>query len=442
MALIKIKASDEDGNLPVDNTIKDGILTERLNSNREIKYPVKIDPTWQVGTGTDDAYRRIETDNFWNLTDNNITVGAYNGTYYEYGGGMRFTNITIPQGATITEAYLTLRCSNTGQGATNSRISAEDVDDAPTFADNKTTFDTRWAARTTARVDWDAIPDWTLNNDYNSPEIKTVIQEIVDRGGWSSGNDIVIFWDDFEDRSTLGSGSEPRRFAWSYDGTSTYAPKLVVTIAGIPTTYGLTAAVSVDRNIDWDRATLPGLSIAVTILKGLWRAIATSTNLAVSATISRFMIFTRSTSPGLTIATTINRVISFVRSTAPGLTVSTTIDRFISYTRSTAANLTISATVARTVVYTKTIASNLSAAVTIIRGFGHTVRTTANLVISATVKTGFAYKVSTSTNLAVSVIIHYCTVLKELARVAISRIKSSRLNMGRLPTWRKRRNCE
>ena len=252
-SLIKIKASDEDGNLPVDNTIKDGILTERLNSNREIKYPVKIDPTWQVGTGTDDAYRRIETDNNWNLTDINITVGAYNGTYYEYGGGMRFTNITIPQGATITEAYLTLRCSNTGQGATNSRISAEDVDDAPTFADNKTTFDTRWAARTTARVDWDAIPDWTLNNDYNSPEIKTVIQEIVDRGGWSSGNDIVIFWDDFEDRSTH---AERRHHAYAYEGSSTYAPKLIITYGAA----GIKAQINIGDN--WKEATAAKINIS------------------------------------------------------------------------------------------------------------------------------------------------------------------------------------
>jgi len=107
----------------------------------------------------------------------------------------------------------------------NSRISAEDVDDAATFSSDSSAFDARWAARTTARVDWDNIGAWTLNTDYNSPDIKTVIQEIVDRAGWASGNDIVIFWDDFDDRSTHNTSRW--RLAYSYT-TPASAPKLYI----------------------------------------------------------------------------------------------------------------------------------------------------------------------------------------------------------------------
>jgi len=140
---------------------------------------------------------------------------------------MRFTNITIPPGATIVHAYLTLRASSNKTGTIcNTRISAEDIDDAPTFADGGAAFDARWANRTTARVDWDAIPAWTLNTDYNSPEIKTVIQEIIDREGWVSGQDIVIFWEDYEDRSTHAAGCF--RGGYSYDSSITYAPKLII----------------------------------------------------------------------------------------------------------------------------------------------------------------------------------------------------------------------
>ncbi len=192
-------------------------------------YPMFIDTDIspqpaQVGASTDDCYRRLTTD-VWDLVNQNQRVGAASTSLYQYGGGMRFLNITIPQGDTIDVAYLTLRARGSRSGAAcNSRISAEDVDDAITFADDSAAFDTRWAARTTARVDWDGIEAWTGDVDYNSPEIKTVIKEIVDRGSWVSGQDIVIFWDDFEDRSTHASNNF--RSGYSYNGSTTYAPKL------------------------------------------------------------------------------------------------------------------------------------------------------------------------------------------------------------------------
>lgn len=191
--------------------------------------------TRQVGASSDDAHRRL-SDDFWNLGNYYVGVGAHDETYHEYGDGMRFTNITIPQGETINEAYLILRCNGSRSGTVcNSRISAEDVDDAPTFADDKAAFDTRWAARTTARVDWDAIPAWTVDVDYNSPEIKTVIQEIVDRGGWASGQDIVIFWDDFEDRSDHNVNAH--KIADSYDTIDGVAPQLYIKYA-VPVVVG------------------------------------------------------------------------------------------------------------------------------------------------------------------------------------------------------------
>ena len=183
----------------------------------------------QVGASTDDVGRRLTT-SYWSVTVGANWAGGPGAdkTMYKYGSGMRFTNITIPQGATITAAYLTLRSSHSYSGTTvNTRISAEDVDDAATFADDAAAFDTRWADRTTARVDWDSIPAWTQDTDYDSPEIKTVIQEVINRANWSSGNDIVIFWEDFDDRSSHNFYANRR--GYSYNESADYAPKLTVT---------------------------------------------------------------------------------------------------------------------------------------------------------------------------------------------------------------------
>jgi hypothetical protein len=179
----------------------------------------------RVGASTDDAYRRLTAD-YWSLTNVANPAGHGSVTAYQYGCGMRFLNITIPQGATIDTAYMIFKSVYEDHGSIiKTRISAEDVDNAVTFADNSSTFDTRWAARTTARVDWDDIPWWDAAEqgaDTTSPEIKTVIQEVIDRDGWSSGNAIVIFWEDFENRT--GNYNDARRRAYSYDGSADDAP--------------------------------------------------------------------------------------------------------------------------------------------------------------------------------------------------------------------------
>jgi len=221
-------ASDDEDELPLETTFVDGILTERLPSLlRPTKGNIKIDPTWQVGASTDDCEYRA-SDAWWNLACPYNTVGYNTAGSNRWGGGMRFTNVTIPQAATITAAYMTLRSYITRTANTvKSRISAEDVDDAPTFANSAGGFVARWNNRTTARVDWDAIPAWTLDSDYNSPEIKTVIQEVIDRASWASGNDIVIFWEDYDGRTTAATAC--LRQGYSYDGSTTYCAKLVIT---------------------------------------------------------------------------------------------------------------------------------------------------------------------------------------------------------------------
>ena len=183
-------------------------------------YPVFIDTDVdeQVGTSTDDCLRRLVS-SYWSLTHGTLRAGCTSAEYYQQGSGMRFDNITVPKGATIGAAYITIYAYEDGSTTTvNSKVSAEDVDDAPTFADDSAAFDARWANRGTP-VDWDGIGTWTAGQPYNSPEIKTVIKEIVDRGSWASGNAIVIFWEDFDNLSSVGA----RRYGKSYDNSTSDA---------------------------------------------------------------------------------------------------------------------------------------------------------------------------------------------------------------------------
>ena len=100
---------------------------------------------------------------------------------------LRFSNVTIPQGATITSASITMQAYQSNSSAGYIKIKGIDED-------NTSSFDSNPFARTatSATIDWD-IGSVTANNTYTSSSITTIVQEIVNRGSWSSGNAMGFF---------------------------------------------------------------------------------------------------------------------------------------------------------------------------------------------------------------------------------------------------------
>lgn len=129
--------------------------------------------------------------------------------------GFRFQTINVPQGATITNAYLGFTAAASSSNTANMVIRGEDSDDADAFA--ATTSNISGRTQTTASVNWSSIPAWTLGSAYQSPDITSVIQEIVSRTGWCGGNDMALI---------LSSTSDAERIAWAYDGDTASAPTL------------------------------------------------------------------------------------------------------------------------------------------------------------------------------------------------------------------------
>lgn len=134
----------------------------------------------QIAASADDAQQSADT---VTLGDNNINISAT--TQY---GGFRFNNVTIPAGATINSADITLTTYSDSYDDPDTTIYGEDIDDAPAFT--TTTNNISGRTLTTASVAWTATNIGTANKA--SPDIKSIIQEIIDRPGWTSGNDIAI----------------------------------------------------------------------------------------------------------------------------------------------------------------------------------------------------------------------------------------------------------
>ncbi|MBC8468859.1 MAG: hypothetical protein H8D56_05255, partial [Planctomycetes bacterium] len=111
--------------------------------------------------------------------------------------GMRFNNIDIPQGAVITSAYVQFQVDETDVPSDNRPgtkfLKGEAVDNAAAFTD--AAFDISSRPTTSAEASWD-WPEWLTEDeegpDQQTSDIAAVIQEIVDRPGWSAGNSLVL----------------------------------------------------------------------------------------------------------------------------------------------------------------------------------------------------------------------------------------------------------
>lgn len=136
--------------------------------------------TTTVAASADDAQESAGTVTLTDLVINCNNTGQY--------GGFRFLNVTIPAGSTINSASISLNFISTSYDSPEVNIYCEDVDDATTFAAGANNISGR--TLTTAYTYWDATNIGT--GVKVSPDFAAAVQEVIDRGGWTSGNDLNV----------------------------------------------------------------------------------------------------------------------------------------------------------------------------------------------------------------------------------------------------------
>lgn len=110
-----------------------------------------------------------------------------------YGMGIRFRAVDIPQGAKIRHCLIRMQIKLTiadDSDGTNLIIRGEDNSSPAIFS---TIGDFNGRAFTSTSKKWNISVIFTDNQLVNTPNIAPIIEEIVGRPDWVSGNDIVIF---------------------------------------------------------------------------------------------------------------------------------------------------------------------------------------------------------------------------------------------------------
>jgi len=221
--------------------INTGLMMFNVSGGR-MAYPIQgIDAStntpmiYTPKTGVDDAF---EINNVVNVGISNditswSTVGNIGGIMRLTHGtrdvhtGLRFPDVRIPQGATITNAYLRLFSQGVDTRNAQIKINGELVSDSAIFTNQSSNISNR--SKTNAQVTWNtnhAFP--AIEMEVLSPSITNVVQEIVDQGSWCGGNAMSIiieatssnFWSSKRILSTDNGGGFVPQLVVEYDQAS------------------------------------------------------------------------------------------------------------------------------------------------------------------------------------------------------------------------------
>jgi hypothetical protein len=144
------------------------------------------------------------------LGNGGSTTGSYT--------GLRFASVGIPKNAIINTATLQVISSQKQDTTIAFSIAADATGNSPTFA---SVTKPSLRAQTSNKVNHNSSVRWLAGKPYTLDEIKVVIQEIVSRADWQSGNGLSLIM------KGASAGSLDRKFIKSFDGGG--AAKLVVT---------------------------------------------------------------------------------------------------------------------------------------------------------------------------------------------------------------------
>ncbi len=165
--------------MPIQTT--GGTVTDTLDDNTIVTLQLSSDDCEQENDEIDTPYDD-DLDAGWEGApeDQNIlTVG------------LRFRDINIPQGAKIDSAFVQV-WSHEGKSTEDVAeiiLWGEATDNAETFNETDLITD---RTPTASQLTWTVDTEWIIWQPYKTMDIAPIIQEIVDRPGWTPGNALSI----------------------------------------------------------------------------------------------------------------------------------------------------------------------------------------------------------------------------------------------------------
>jgi len=107
--------------------------------------------------------------------------------------GIRFADVAVPRGATITHAAIEFLPTRVQSEASAMTVRGEGTGHARTFSD--VTNDISRRTPTSAAVPWLPEPWDNINRENATSDLTTIVQEIVNRADWCGGNALAVLFE-------------------------------------------------------------------------------------------------------------------------------------------------------------------------------------------------------------------------------------------------------
>ncbi len=173
-----------------------------------------LNATFAITSGGDDVN---EVSSVLTTGDSTVWVGTGSSATASW-TGLRFSNITLPRGAVIVSARLEVYSSSNQWIQLGMNIWGNAADNALAFSGS---ILPSARSRTTAVVAHSSNENWNTVGWKVLQDVTPLVQEIVNRSGWQSGNALALMM-----QGTFGTTS--RKFVSSFEGNSSQAVRLVV----------------------------------------------------------------------------------------------------------------------------------------------------------------------------------------------------------------------
>ncbi|MBA2667023.1 MAG: hypothetical protein H0U69_08310 [Trueperaceae bacterium] len=143
--------------------------------------------------------------------------------------GLRYQGVSIPAGAVIDAATITFTRHAGGNGAPVLTVQGEASDSAAPIVgdgDGTASFGISGREHTVASTEWANPTPW--DETSVSPDLADIVQEIVDRDGWASGNALAFII------TSENSDSANFRRAQSFEGGNPAVLSVTYTVLALP----------------------------------------------------------------------------------------------------------------------------------------------------------------------------------------------------------------
>ena len=193
----------------------------------------------------------------------NHYVAILGQTNTSYKGWVYFAGGSIPPGSVITSAHVELEAQN-NQSNTTCNVTCYFVNNGN--ASPPTSEAEADGLSLTSVVNWSSIGAWTDSSKYDTPDLASLLQAVVNQSNYTSGNNILFIFKD--------NGSSTNAVRYGYGGTSALSDidkaKLHLYYDAAPT-FAMSGQVTrFGTGIDGVTITVSGVGTTSTAGGGLW----------------------------------------------------------------------------------------------------------------------------------------------------------------------------